>query len=107
VIKLGSAGSCGFTEGDRVGAEPYPITRTVDTIGAGDAFAAGLLSVLLDDPEFAKRPAGAPSRETLQAALERGNLMGALATQFRGDWEGLPTLAELQRIRTGQRHITR
>ena len=43
----------------------------------------------------------------LQRAIDRGNLLGALTTQFRGDWEGLPSLAEVQQIEAGQFHITR
>jgi 2-dehydro-3-deoxygluconokinase len=44
---------------------------------------------------------------SLQRALRRGNIMGALATQFRGDWEALPKLEELERIEAGQEQIAR
>lgn len=96
VLKLGVGGALG------VHAPALPVTRIVDPIGAGDAFAAGLVSRLLD--EEAPFPI---SEEVLTAALSRANAMGALATQFRGDWEGLPTRAELERVLAGQREIRR
>lgn len=33
--------------------------------------------------------------------------MGSIAVQFRGDWEGLPTEAELERLRHGAAELTR
>jgi 2-dehydro-3-deoxygluconokinase len=102
-LKLGENGSVGFHRGETIHEPPYPIERIVDPIGAGDAFAAGILSILLDEPDWTERL----SLEQLQAALRRGNLLGALATQFAGDWEGLPTLAEVERIEAGQAKITR
>jgi 2-dehydro-3-deoxygluconokinase len=71
-------------------------------VGAGDAFAAGVLSVLLDEER-----ASDITLPALQRALQRGNIMGALATQFRGDWEALPKLAELERIEAGHKQIAR
>jgi 2-dehydro-3-deoxygluconokinase len=62
--------------------------------------------VLLDEPQ----PADV-ERDRLEgvltAALARANRMGALATQFKGDWEGLPTLAELERMEAGQAEVSR
>ena len=54
----------------------------VDTVGAGDGFAAGLVSALLE---------GLP----LAQAVRRGNRVGAFAIQVAGDMEGLPNRAEL------------
>lgn len=54
----------------------------VDPVGAGDAFAAGYLSALLD---------GLPVPDR----LERGALCGAACVSARGDWEGLPHRGEL------------
>ena len=50
----------------------------MDTVGAGDGFAAGLISAGLDG----LGPA---------AALERAVAVGALATTSAGDSDGLPT----------------
>ena len=54
----------------------------VDTMGAGDAFCAGLISGILD---------GLPPQER----LDRATLLGARAVSTRGDWQGLPTRAEM------------
>ena len=49
-LKLGEEGSIGFIEGNTVKAAPYVVKNVIDTVGAGDAFAAGFLSVFLDEP---------------------------------------------------------
>jgi 2-dehydro-3-deoxygluconokinase len=54
----------------------------VDPVGAGDAFAGGYLSALLD---------GLPVPDR----LARGTLCGAACVSTRGDWEGLPHRGEL------------
>ena len=59
-----------------------PVERVVDTVGAGDGFAVGLVSGLLEGL-------------TLAAAAARGNAIGARVVQFPGDSDGLPTRAEL------------
>ena len=43
----------------------------------------------------------------LEKCLARANLLGALATQFQGDWEGLPTLAEVLQIEAGRSGVAR
>ncbi len=53
-----------------------------DTIGAGDAFVAGFLSGVLDGL-------------SPQRCLHRGTVTGAFAVATVGDWEGLPSRAEL------------
>ncbi|BAS10895.1 2-dehydro-3-deoxygluconokinase [Arthrobacter sp. Hiyo4] len=55
---------------------------SIDTVGAGDAFTAGYISALLDGEDVAGR-------------LQRGAAMGAFAVSTAGDWEGLPSRAEL------------
>lgn len=103
-MKLGERGSMGFFDQTCIQAEPHRVSTLVDTIGAGDAFAAGFLSVMVGQSLSAESSAiGAK----LELALQRANLLGALATQFKGDWEGLPTLAEVQRILDGTKNITR
>lgn len=103
-IKLGERGSMGFFDQTCIQAEPHQVTTLVDTIGAGDAFAAGFLSVMVGQSLSAESTdVGAK----LELALQRANLLGALATQFKGDWEGLPTLTEVQRILAGTKDITR
>lgn len=56
--------------------------HAVDVVGAGDAFVAGYLSARFDGLDLAAR-------------LERGSAVAAVAVSTQGDWEGLPTKAEL------------
>ena len=51
-------------------------------MGAGDGFAVGVVSALLENLGFAE-------------AVQRGNWIGSRAVQSRGDMEGLPTRDEL------------
>ncbi|KWV86467.1 2-dehydro-3-deoxygluconokinase [Pseudomonas fluorescens] len=51
-------------------------------MGAGDGFAVGMISALLENLSFPE-------------AVQRGNWIGSRAVQSRGDMEGLPTRAEL------------
>jgi 2-dehydro-3-deoxygluconokinase len=103
-LKLGAEGSIGFINGDRVKAAPYAVSHVIDTVGAGDAFAAGFLSLFLDSYQPVKQEI---SSAHLLQALERANILGALATQFKGDWEGTPTLEELNAIVKGVGNTTR
>lgn len=70
----------------RVGAEtaaqPALDGPVIDVVGAGDAFVAGYLSARLDDLGPADR-------------LRRGVTVAAFGVGTAGDWEGLPTRAEL------------
>lgn len=100
VLKLGERGSIGYTAAASVQAEPHKVSRIVDTVGAGDAFAAGVLSGWLESGGFA-------DPERLRRTLVRANFMGALATQYKGDWEGLPKREELLRLIYGGKEITR
>ncbi|MNO04008.1 2-dehydro-3-deoxygluconokinase [compost metagenome] len=62
--------------------EGCPVDKVVDTVGAGDAFAVGVISGLLDG-------------RTVPQAVKRGCWIGALQVQVLGDSEGLPTRAAL------------
>lgn len=99
VIKLGEKGAQCFTsEGDTF-VESQPVKYVVDTVGAGDAFASGVISILVQEVVW--------SLELLKKAVIRGNLMGALAVQFKGDWEGAPTLQELIALEQGYKSYQR
>lgn len=60
----------------------FPVAKVIDTVGAGDGFAAGLISALLEG-------------KTVPEAVRRGAWIGARAVQVLGDTEGLPTRAQL------------
>lgn len=82
VVKLGPEGAY-FASGEERGFAPgVRVERVVDTVGAGDGFAVGVISALLE---------GLP----LGQAAARGNAIGARVVQFPGDCDGLPTRAEL------------
>ena len=83
VVKLGPEGA--YFDGDAGGGRVrgFPVARVVDTVGAGDGFAVGVISALLEGC--------APAD-----AVRRGAWIGARAVQVLGDTEGLPTLAELK-----------
>jgi 2-dehydro-3-deoxygluconokinase len=78
VVKLGGRGSYTRTADDEFYQPCMPVDKIVDTVGAGDGFAVGVLSGLLED---------LPLRD----AVERGNAIGALQLRHTGDNEGLPT----------------
>ena len=81
IVKRGADGCVAWCEGRPLSCAARPV-RAVDTVGAGDAFAAGYL---------ADRLAG----EDFPAALRTAVTVGAFAVTQRGDWEGLPRRAEL------------
>jgi 2-dehydro-3-deoxygluconokinase len=83
VLKLGPEGAYFRSRSEESTLEGVRVERVVDTVGAGDGFAVGVVSALLE---------GRPLRD----AVARGNLIGSLAVQVVGDMEGLPTRAELQ-----------
>lgn len=88
IVKCGSRGAY-FDDGSASGwGKTYPIEHIVDTVGAGDGFAAGVLSSLLE---------GLP----LSEAVSRGNAIGGLQIQVRGDNEGLPTRERLEEYMAG------
>lgn len=86
VVKLGAQGAFFASQtGERGTVAATPVAQVVDTVGAGDGFAAGVVSGLLE---------GLP----LAAAVARGNAIGARVVQFPGDSDGLPTSEQLGRL---------
>ncbi len=82
VVKLGARGAVSRVDGESYSAPAVPV-HAVDPVGAGDAFVAGYLADVLD---------GASP----EACLRTGCRVGAFAVTVPGDWEGLPTRAELE-----------
>ncbi|MGI5273966.1 sugar kinase [Nonomuraea sp. CA-218870] len=81
LVKLGSRGAVEWSDGVCRRAPAYQVTA-VDPVGAGDAFAAGWLADWLE---------GAEPDQRLRTACAAG----AFAVTSQGDWESLPTRADL------------
>lgn len=83
VIKLGTEGAYFRTAEKEMIVSGFSVEKVVDTVGAGDGFAVGVISGLLD---------GLTTKE----AVTRGNAIGALAVMSPGDSDGLPTRKALE-----------
>lgn len=83
VVKLGPEGAYYDGDGGTGHVPAFPVREVIDTVGAGDGFAVGLISALLEG-------------RSVPDAVRRGTWIGARAVQVLGDTEGLPTRAELQ-----------
>jgi 2-dehydro-3-deoxygluconokinase len=82
VIKLGADGAYYRSPDDQGFVPGVAVPKVVDTVGAGDGFAAGVVSALLEGL-------------SLEQAVRRGNQVGAFAIQVIGDMDGLPTRQQL------------
>lgn len=83
IVKTGDKGAFVKTKDEAYVVPGFKVEKIVDTVGAGDGFAVGIISGLLEN---------LPLRE----AVKRGNAIGALQVMASGDNEGLPTHEELQ-----------
>ncbi|MDR7313067.1 2-dehydro-3-deoxygluconokinase [Nocardioides luteus] len=86
VVKNGGEGAVAFGPEGSVQQRAFDVD-VVDTVGAGDGFAAGLISAHLDGL-------------AIGPALERAAAVGALATTSAGDKDGLPDRERLARFLT-------
>jgi 2-dehydro-3-deoxygluconokinase len=83
IVKLGEQGAYLQEENSKgIYVEGVKVDKIVDTVGAGDAFAVGIISAIADGL-------------TLQQAVERGNKIASLQLMTSGDNDGLPTRNEL------------
>ena len=83
VIKVGAEGAFVKTKDESYTVPGFKVNKVVDTVGAGDGFAVGVLSGILEEL-------------SLRDAVTRGNAIGSLQVMVQGDNEGLPTDEELQ-----------
>ncbi|MFC4803070.1 sugar kinase [Neobacillus sp. GCM10023253] len=82
VVKLGDTGAY-YNDGDKQEyVDGYRVEKVVDTVGAGDGFAAGFISGLLRGWSY-------------RNAVSLGNRVGASAVTVAGDVEGYPYWAEI------------
>jgi sugar/nucleoside kinase (ribokinase family) len=85
VVKLGAAGARAFTaDGQTAQSRPFAVTP-IDTVGAGDGFAAGYI-------------AGKLTGADLQQRLDQAAAVGALVTTRRGDLAAMPSRAEVDQL---------
>jgi sugar/nucleoside kinase (ribokinase family) len=82
VVKLGTDGAYHESAGRSGHVPACPVPRVIDTVGAGDGFAVGVISALLEGRDVAD-------------AVRRGAWIGARAVQVRGDTDGLPNREQL------------
>ncbi|QIL51185.1 sugar kinase [Weissella coleopterorum] len=83
VVKLGSDGA--FVKeknGNKLLVPGYKVDTIIDTVGAGDGFAVGLITGILEQLSLAD-------------SVRRGNAIGSLAVQSAGDNDGYPNADEL------------
>ncbi len=85
VAKMGPDGAVALIEGLRFAHGGYRSPAVVDVVGAGDGFDAGFLASYLR---------GLSPYE----CLRRANLCGACAVATPGDFQGYPTLDEMERL---------
>ncbi|MFF2909606.1 sugar kinase [Paenibacillus sp. NPDC057934] len=85
VVKLGPEGAYFKSAQEEGYVKGFKVDQVVDTVGAGDGFAVGVISGLLE-----KLPAA--------EAVKRGNAIGALAVMSPGDMDGLPTRERLEQF---------
>lgn len=63
----------------------FHVEKVVDTVGAGDGFAVGVLSGILEG-------------KSIEESVLRGNAIGAIQVMHRGDNEGLPVMETLEQF---------
>ena len=82
IVKLGGRGAYYENASESGLVKGFPVEKIVDTVGAGDGFAAGVISSLMEGRSLAE-------------AVERGNAIGAIQVMSVGDNEGLPNREQL------------
>lgn len=83
VVKTGAKGAFAATKSESFQEPTFHAEKIVDTVGAGDGFAVGVISGLAE---------GLPLRE----CVRRGNAIGTIQIMSEGDNTGLPTRKELE-----------
>ncbi|MCB5232498.1 sugar kinase [Levilactobacillus brevis] len=84
IVKVGPVGAYVKQQsGESYTVTGFKVAQVADTVGAGDGFAMGVLTALLE-------------HKSLRSAVMRGNAVGALQVQTYGDNDGYPTPAGLQ-----------
>ncbi|RRK09503.1 sugar kinase [Lactiplantibacillus garii] len=78
IVKVGPAGAfVKNKDGESYTVKGFKVDKVVDTVGAGDGFALGVITALLEG-------------KSMKSAALRGNAVGALQVQTLGDNDGYP-----------------
>lgn len=85
VIKNGSKGAYVRSGNQSFNVPGFKVEKVVDTVGAGDGFAAGVLSGKLEGL-------------SIMECTIRGNAIGAIQVTYQSDNQGLPTQDKLMRF---------
>lgn len=88
IIKGGGAGAYADWEDGKAFYPGYKVKEVVDTVGAGDGFAVGILSAWLEGLQMPEM-------------VDRGNAIGSIQVSVASDNEGLPTKEELDAYMKG------
>ena len=83
IVKTGADGAYVDTEEQKETFSGFKVEQVVDTVGAGDGFAVGVISGYLEGLSVEKM-------------IERANAIGSIQVSVESDNEGLPTQEELQ-----------
>ncbi|WP_199738128.1 sugar kinase [Falsibacillus albus] len=83
VVKLGEEGAYFQSSAEKGYIKGIKVNEVIDTVGAGDGFAVGVVSGLLEGL-------------SIQEAVFRGNAIGSLAVQSPGDNDGYPDKGKLE-----------
>ncbi|MDQ0188829.1 sugar kinase [Alicyclobacillus cycloheptanicus] len=94
VLKLGEAGAVASVQGAQTRTPAWPVSRVVDTVGAGDGFNAGWIAGMLRGFD-------------LNEALKLGAVVGAYAVTSMADYDGYPTWPEALQELTGKGFVER
>ncbi|BCA85217.1 2-keto-3-deoxygluconate kinase [Enterococcus saigonensis] len=91
IVKLGTEGAyVKVKSGESFTVPGFKVEEVVDTVGAGDGFAVGLITALMEG-------------EDLKDAVVRANAIGAMAVQSPGDNDGYPTPEQLNEFLQNQK----
>ena len=82
IIKLGEKGAFVKDKKASYYVDGYQVEKVIDTVGAGDGFAVGVISAKLEG-------------FSIKEAVKRANVIGAIQVTTLGDNEGLPTKEKL------------
>ncbi|MCD2346441.1 sugar kinase [Clostridium guangxiense] len=85
IVKLGTKGAFVKSKEETHTVPGFKVEKVVDTVGAGDGFAVGVISGILEGL-------------SIKDAVRRGNAIGAMAVMSPGDNDGYPTREKLEKF---------